>query len=452
MLQQNNLSEQMQNRFSQIFSLFKVSQLLRQAGIRKSCGFSCFTVFQSLFQLVFQGRNLYQVLEGNQTDRLPGKDVFYRFLNEPQFNWRRFYQLLVLKVVNQLETLTSSKRVRVFIIDDSPFSRNRSKKVELLARVYDHVSHRFIRGFQLLTLGWSDGFSFVPLDFSLMSSANKENRYNEVREGIDRRFCGYKRREEAMRHKPDVVVQMIDRILQTGIAADYLLMDSWFTYMPLVQKMLDRGLHVIGRVKDTNQRYFHQGKLLTLNEMYAVLPKHKQDKSQILGYLRIESKSGVALKLVFVRNRKKQKEWIAILTTDVALEAEEIVRIYGMRWSIEPFHKMIKSLLKLGKEFEGRSYDMMISHTTIVFSRYLILEWERRNNNDDRTFGGIFYLFCDEIKDMDLKTALRQLMIYVFSLISKKSNQEDIFCQVLDWVSQLPSYIKALWPISLCES
>jgi hypothetical protein len=71
-----------------------------------------------------------------------------------------------------------------------------------------------------------------------------------------------------------------------------------------------------------------------------------------------------------------------------------------MRWSIEPFHKVIKSLLKLGKEFEGRSYDMMISHTTIVFSRYLVLEWERRENNDDRTCGGLFFLFCDEIKDM----------------------------------------------------
>jgi len=134
----------------------------------------------------------------------------------------------------------------------------------------------------------------------------------------------------------------------------------------------------------------------------------------------VKSESGESLKIVFVRNRNKKNDWIAILTTDAALEDAEIIRIYGMRWSIEPFHKVIKSLLKLGKEFEGRSYDMMISHTTIVFTRYLILEWERRENNDDRAFAGMFFLYCDEVRDMDLITALRQLMLYVFELITKK--------------------------------
>ena len=451
MIQQNAPSEQVYSRFSQIFSVLKVSQFLRQAGIRKSCGFSCFVVFQYLFQLVFQGQNLYRILEGRRAENMPGKDVYYRFLNEPRFNWRRFYQLLVQKVVGQFETLTSPKRVRVFVIDDSPVSRDRSKKVELLARVYDHVSHRFIRGFQLLTLGWSDGFSFVPLDFSLMSSAKKENRYNEVRDNLDKRFCGYARRKEALLHKPEVVTQMVDRALQAGMVADYILMDSWFTYMPLVQSMLEKGMHVIGRIKDTKQKYIYQEKMLNLGELYTALPKQR-DKRQILGELRVKSKLGVPLKIVFVRNRNKSKEWIAILTTDITLEADETVRIYGMRWSIEPFHKTIKSLLKLENEFEGRSYDMMISHTTIVFSRYLILEWERRNNNDDRTFGGIFFEYCDEVKDMDLMTALRQLMVFVFALMSKPDDQDGVIRQVLDWIAQLPNYIRASLPLSLCES
>jgi hypothetical protein len=283
-----------------------------------------------------------------------------------------------------------------------------------------------------------------------MSSAKEENRYNEIKEGLDKRLCGYKRRKEALLHKPDVVVQMIERVLQAGVSADYLLMDSWFTHMPLVQELLARGLHVIGRVKDSNQCYEYQGRELALRQLYAILPK--KAKAQIFGSLLVKSKSGVALKIVFVRNRSKRSEWIGLLTTDVALDEKEIVRIYGMRWSIEPFHKAIKSLLKLENEFEGRSYDMMISHTTIVFSRYLILELERRNTNDNRTFGGMFYLFCDEVRDMDLKTALQQLMVYAFSLMANKSMQQEVFCQVRDWVRQLPNYLKALWPNLLCES
>jgi hypothetical protein len=234
MVQQNDVPEQSVSRFSQIFSTLKVGQFLRQAGIRKSFGFSCLTVFQTLVQLVFQGRNLFRVLESGHAESMPRKDVFYRFLNEPRFNWRKFYQFLCVKVVGQFETLTSSRRIRVFIVDDSPMIRDRSKRVELLARIYDHVSHRFFKGFQLLTLGWSDGFSFAPLDFAVMSSSNAKNRYHERREGLDKRLCGFKRRREASLHKPDVVTQMIDRALRAGHAADYILMDSWFTNMPLV--------------------------------------------------------------------------------------------------------------------------------------------------------------------------------------------------------------------------
>ena len=47
-------------------------------------------------------------------------------------------------------------------------------------------------------------------------------------------------------------------------------------------------------------------------------------------------------------------------------------------WSIETFFKFTKSYLKLGTEFQGRSFDMLISHTTVVFSRYLVMEFERR--------------------------------------------------------------------------
>ena len=75
-------------------------------------------------------------------------------------------------------------KVPVLILDDSVVKRNRSKSVELLARVYDHVEHKFQKGFTLLTLGWSDGYSFIPVGFNLLSSAKKSNRYNEISENI----------------------------------------------------------------------------------------------------------------------------------------------------------------------------------------------------------------------------------------------------------------------------
>nr|AAL87751.1 unknown [Desulfitobacterium hafniense DCB-2] len=123
-----------------------------------------------------------------------------------------------------------------------------------------------------------------------------------------------------------------------------------------------------------------------------------------------------------------------------------------MRWSIETFFKMAKSHLKLGTEFQGRSFDMMVSHTTIVFTRYLILEWERRENNDERSLGGLFYLFADEVMDLDLKTALRQLMTFVLNLLPNKPENNESLSQLQKWIAALPSYIKALFPQLGCES
>ena len=72
----------------------------------------------------------------------------------------------------------------------------------MLAKVYDHVEHRFQKGFTLLTLGWSDGYSFVPLGFNMLSSALRSNRYQEMSTDIDCRSNGYKARKESMMANP----------------------------------------------------------------------------------------------------------------------------------------------------------------------------------------------------------------------------------------------------------
>lgn len=452
MLQQNSLPEKYEQRFLQIFSTLKVGQILRSIGIRKAFGISAFQVFQLIFQLVFQGRNLYQILNSERGKSLPCKDVIYRFLNHPRYAWRRFLNAVSLQVIQHFEKLTSASRVHVFIIDDSVLQRNRSKKAELLARIHDHTIGRFVRGYNMLTLGWSDGYSFVPVDFSMLSSAKAENRHCEIGENLDKRTHGYKRRMEALLHKPEAVVNLINNAITAGFSADYVLMDSWFTQAPLLRSLLELKLHAIGMVKQLKQRYILGDERLSLPELYAKLPK--KAKKGVFGSIVVNTTCGIPVKLVFVQNRNNRREWLAILSTDLSLEDSEIIRIYGIRWSIETFFKFTKSYLKLGSEFQGRSFDMLISHTTIVFCRYLILEWERRNSNDSRSFGGLFYLFCDEIRDIDFKTALQHLMLFILNFLNNKNQREksSVICQLKEWMGHFPSYIKALFAELSCES
>lgn len=178
-------SEKSLNKFFQSFKSLQLAKLLRQVGINKSTGVSAYEVFQTLILLVFQGKNLYQFLAS--------KNTYYRFLNNSSFNWRRFLLLLVAKITTTFTKLTSPNRVKVFILDDSIVARNRSQSVELLAKVYDHVFHRYQKGFTMLTLGWSDGYSFLPVDFAMLSSSTESNCLVKASSTIDKRTNGYKR-------------------------------------------------------------------------------------------------------------------------------------------------------------------------------------------------------------------------------------------------------------------
>jgi hypothetical protein len=146
------------------------------------------------------------------------------------------------------------------------FERNRSKAVEMLSRFKDHATGCYYKGFRMLTLGWSDGHTFIPVDFSLLASL--KSQVYEMMEKIDKRTTGYKRRMEALLPAPEVIPAMIDRALSAGVEASCVLMDSWFTHAPLIQAMLDRGLDVIGMVKSDKKRYLVNGCRLSLQELY----------------------------------------------------------------------------------------------------------------------------------------------------------------------------------------
>jgi hypothetical protein len=451
MIEQKQPCNQLPKEIKPAFEELKVLKHLKDAKINKKFGYTAGYLFQLVFVLLFHQKNWFRLLESNKAESFPGKDAVYRFLNHTKFAWRQFLLSLSAATVQKVELLTSDNRVTAFIFDDSMFDRNRSKAVELLARFRDHATGAYYKGFRMLTMGWSDSHSFIPMDFALLSST--KSQINGATDGIDKRTLGYKRREEALLPAPQVIASMIDRAIATGVSASYALMDSWFTHAPLIQEIVNRGLHVIGMIKNDNKRYLVNGSRLTLKELYVAAPRVEGKKSDILRCIRTELVPGIPVLVVFVRHRSKKKEWLAILSTDLTLTVEGVIRIYSMRWDIEVFFKCAKSLLRLQKEFQGLSYDLLVSHTTIVFSRYILLAWQHRQSTDQRTLGGLFYLLCDEVSTLDWVVALQQLVDLINEVATKASKKLSklIKSQLQQWIAGLPSYLKAYLPVSSCE-
>lgn len=333
-------SEQAKRSVDAAMKELKISQFLHQANIRMVRGNLC-GALATLITVIFMKCTMYQLLNSKDKWNYSSKNTYYRLLNDKSFNWFKFLFLLTEFVISRFSRLTNADRPGLFVIDDSTIHKDRSKKAELLAKTYDHVIGKFCKGYTLLTLGWTDGFSFVPVTFNMLSSPNKGNRYNEISDTIDHRTNAYKFRKESMMHKPDAVIVMLERALKAGIFAKYVLMDTWFTTSPLIGRIRQLGLHVIGMVKIGNQRYMYNGKKRTLEHLYHLSWKHAH--SNVLGSIQVATKAGTPVKLVFIRNRNKRSEWLCILSTDLTLDAEEVVRLYGNRWSIECFFKASKS-------------------------------------------------------------------------------------------------------------
>ena len=395
------------------FARFHVSSALKAANAYKKKGIPVIEVFQYLFLLIFSNRSMYMSLISGKNTPSFAKDTVYRFMKMLQINWIRFTTILAARIIKEaIVPLDSEERENVLTIDDSMFERNRSKKVELLAKVYDHAKRAYKFGFRMLTLGWSDGSTFLPINSILLSSENKKSRINDAN-AVDKRTAGYKRRQLSMEKGTDAMLTLLNVAKNAAIPAQYVLFDSWFTSPSSLHSVKEIGYDVIGMVKKTPKMFFrYKGENMSLISIYNKNKKRRGRSRYLLSVMVEAIKDGEALpaKVVYVRNRNKRKEYLCLISTDTSLDEEEIIRIYGKRWDTEVFFKVCKSYLNLSKECNSLSYDAMTAHTAVVFTRYMMLSLESREANDNRSLGELFLYFTDEMADITWMQAFQMLL------------------------------------------
>lgn len=100
----------------------------------------------------------------------------------------------------------------------------------------------------------------------------------------------------------------------------------------------------------------------------------------------------IPAKIVYVRNTKKKKDWVALISTNTDLSEEDIIWIYGKRVKLKSFIKPANSWLNLGKEFHGLFYDALTAHVSLVFTRYMLISIEQRKSEDSRSICELFYV------------------------------------------------------------
>ena len=445
--QNNQNDKQISESINRFFLRFHVSSALKASNAYKQKGVPVIEIFQYLFLLIFSNRSMYMCFITGKNTPSFAKDTVYRFMKMLQINWIRFTTILASRIIKEaIVPLDSEERVNVLTIDDSMFERNRSKKVELLAKVYDHAKHTYKFGFRMLTLGWTDGCTFLPVNSILLSSENKKNRINEANT-VDKRTVGYKRRQLSMEKGTVAMLELLKAAKATAIPAKYVLFDSWFTSPSTLHAVKEIGYDVIGMVKKTPKMFFrYNNEDLSLVSIYKKNKKRRGRSKYLLSVLVevVKNDKIIPAKVVYVRNRNKKKEYLCLISTDTSLSEEEIIRIYGKRWDTEVFFKVCKSYLNLSKECNSLSYDAMTAHTAVVFTRYMMLSLESRESNDNRSLGELFLYFSDEMSDITWIQAFQMLLQMFRNMIRDNTElSEDKIDELVDmFMDTLPALLK----------
>ena len=397
------------------YANYGVAGLLRACRGEKQKGVSAFRLFQYMLCLVFSDRSMYmQFVTGHFAEAFC-KNTVYRFLSAAKTNWERFVLQLSERIINRtIRPLTGKDRKDVFIMDDTLFARTGGKKTELCSKVFDHVSMKYRRGYRLLTLGWSDGNSFLPIAGRLLASGDNKKIIGPKNE-VDKRSLAGKRRKQATSKAPDVMVEMLETALRAGHRARYVLFDTWFASPKAILRILrECKLNTIAMIKKTSKVFYElDGRRMNIKQIFACSKKRRGRSRYLVSVdVMLTDQEGNAspARIVCVRNRSNRKDWIAFISTDTALAPEEILRIYGKRWDIEVFFKACKSMLHLGSECHCLSYDALNAHVSLVFIRYMLLSLQKRCNEDDRTISELFLMMVDELADTTFARAMQLIV------------------------------------------
>lgn len=445
--------QECEGRISNFLKKYGIGKLLLKCGAGKEKGISVVALFRYLMCLMFSDRSMYmQIATGRFTEGY-SKNTVYRFLNSCKTNWERFTVLLSERIINGfLRPLTEEDREDVFIFDDSTYKKTGYKHTELVARVFDHVSMKFIKGFRMLTLGWSDGNSFIPVTHRLMSSSNDKNMLG-VEKVFDKRSIAHKRREQARMKATDVMIDMLKMALKTGHRAKYVLFDSWFSNPKEIIRIKNEcGLDTIAMIKKSSKiNYIFDGKKLNIKQIFNKCKKRPGRSKYLLSVMvtvtaKDENEKDVSIpaRIVCVRNRSNKKDWLAMICTNKDLSEKEIIRIYGKRWDIEVFFKTCKSMLKLETGCRSLSYDAMTAYVSIVFTRYMLISVEKRINEDDRTAGELFLLMCDELQDITFSHSMSIIVqAFLDSAMELLRLTSEQLSELLDrFYYRLPAYLR----------
>ncbi len=402
-----------------VMKTFKLNSILSQAKFAKQDGFRAGEILALMIMLplmLLKSVNAFYKSDFQHVTEMK-KDAIYRLKNNEKLPWRS----LLYGVAKQFQRLANPKKEiaenSAFIIDDTSDARV-GRRIENISYIFDHVAGKkgSKLGFKNLLLGYFDGKSFTPLDFSIHSEKplKGKQRKEQYKKQCIPGSPGEKRRKECTVDKITNAIQMVKRAVKHGFVAKYVLADSWFSskkFIQTIRQMHNQKMHVVCGVRKDKRNYVYKGSQMNAKELHSTLKKEGHEKRcrkrNIRYFEVVVHYEGVGEVTLYFCRFPYQKEWRLFLSTDTSLSLLAMMEIYAIRWTIEVFFKEMKQHMRLGT-CQSRDFDAQIAHVTTCCILYTFLAYFRRVNAYE-SLGGLFACIKDELLEKNLAERLWNL-------------------------------------------
>jgi len=258
-------------------------------------------------------------------------DQVTRMLSSPKMTSRDWWQM-VKPQVRKIE-----REDGVIIIDDSIVEKPYTDENEIICWHYDHSKERTIKGINFVTTLYYAQDVALPVVFEIVS---KTVTYTDEKTGKEKRRSKYTKNERYRR--------MLQATCKNKIPFKYVLNDLWFAsaenmrFVKLdLKKDFIMALKINRKVALSEDDKAH-GKYQRIDQLD--LP---EGTTQTI-YL-----EGVPFPLHLVcqvfTNEDGSTGVRYLVTSDLTLDADQIIAIYQKRWKVEEYHRSLKQNASLAK-------------------------------------------------------------------------------------------------------
>jgi hypothetical protein len=257
-------------------------------------------------------------------------DQITRFLSEREYTSKDLW-LSVKAAVRQIEQDDG-----VLIADDTIAEKMWTDENEVVCWHYDHTKGRLVKGINLLNMLYHSREVSLPVAFEV------------IRKPL--LFCDlqtHQLKRISLVTKNELMREMIASCLANQLKFRYVLMDSWFAACENFEFIMKKKRHFIAALK--------ANRLVALSEADKQHGRYERierlslpEKEAVHGWLKGYGKEVLLVRQVFT-HKDGDTAILHLVCSDLNLNGEQVTALYQKRWTVEVFHKSLKSNAGLAK-------------------------------------------------------------------------------------------------------